>query len=87
MEMLFFSLVLICPIAGGYCARQKNRSSIEGLLFGLFLGPFGVIAVACLPTIDYQASQAADYAAAKATRDARDEAAAAFAAAARRGKG
>ena len=39
----------ICGFAGGYVATQKRREVIEGILFGLFLGPFGVIAAACLP--------------------------------------
>ena len=39
----------ICGYAGGYVATQKRREVIEGILFGLFLGPFGVIAAACMP--------------------------------------
>ena len=30
-------------------AGEKGRSGREGFLFGLFLGPIGVVAVACLP--------------------------------------
>lgn len=34
---------------GAYAAREKGRSPIEGIVMGLLLGPFGVLAVASLP--------------------------------------
>jgi hypothetical protein len=40
---------LICGAFGAYVAGEKGRSGREGFLFGLFLGPIGVVAVACLP--------------------------------------
>jgi hypothetical protein len=46
--------VLYCLICGGfgcYVAMAKNREWYEGMIFGLLLGPLGVIAAACLPTI------------------------------------
>jgi hypothetical protein len=36
-------------IAGGYVAGQKKRHVVEGLIFGVFFGPLGVLIVACLP--------------------------------------
>jgi hypothetical protein len=41
--------LLICGGLGAYCSTQKGRSGIEGFCMGILLGPFGVIAAACLP--------------------------------------
>jgi hypothetical protein len=35
---------------GSYVAFQKGRDLLEGVLFAVFFGPFGLIVVACLPT-------------------------------------
>lgn len=35
-----------------YVAVQKNRWWFEGFLMGASLGPFGVIAAACMPTLE-----------------------------------
>jgi hypothetical protein len=49
-----FFVLLICAVISGaigfYIASKKNRSEIEGLLFGLFLGPVGWIVEGLLPT-------------------------------------
>jgi hypothetical protein len=42
---------LICGGFGAYVADMKGRSKLEGLLFGFFLGPIGVVAAACLPDL------------------------------------
>jgi len=34
----------------GWVASQKNRSTVEGVMLGLFLGIFGLIIELCLPT-------------------------------------
>jgi hypothetical protein len=39
----------ICGGAGAYCSTQKGRGGTEGFWLSFFLGPFGVIAAACLP--------------------------------------
>jgi hypothetical protein len=39
----------LCGGFGAYVATEKSRAGIEGFCFGLFLGPVGVVAVACLP--------------------------------------
>jgi hypothetical protein len=53
MELLVYVAVgvyiAICGGAGGYVAIQKRRDMLEGMLFGLLLGPFGVVTEACLP--------------------------------------
>jgi hypothetical protein len=41
----------ICGGAGAYCSVQKSRDGTEGFLLAFFLGPFGVIAAACLPDL------------------------------------
>ena len=42
---------LICGGFGDYVSNQKGRSGWEGFLFGLLLGPIGVVAAACLPNV------------------------------------
>jgi hypothetical protein len=42
-------LLVMSSLFGCYVARAKNRPTEEGFLFGLLLGPAGVIAEACLP--------------------------------------
>lgn len=58
--MLLMMGVLASPLAfimaaftwgGVYVADQKNRPRLEGALFGLFMGPLGLIVVACLPNV------------------------------------
>jgi hypothetical protein len=52
---LIIGLVLHLAIDGGlgiYVADQKGRQASEGFLFGMLLGPFGVIIVALLPNLD-----------------------------------
>jgi hypothetical protein len=48
------TLALVCGGFGSYVAAEKNRHWFEGFLFGAALGPFGVIAAACMPTIGTQ---------------------------------
>ena len=36
-------------------AVQKNREWYEGLAAGLMLGPFGVVVMACMPTLEAKA--------------------------------
>jgi len=43
--------LVLCSGAGGYCSVQRGRPVEEGLIFGLILGPIGVIVAACLPEI------------------------------------
>jgi len=69
-------------IAGGYVATEKNRSVSEGFFFGLFLGPIGVLIVACLPTLVREPLQPFTPVELPPARNPRDDAAAAFAAAA-----
>ena len=56
METWFWVVVALVSLVsgglGGYVAAQKGRPLIEGVIFGLLIGPFGVIAVAGLPTIE-----------------------------------
>ena len=40
--------LLVMILAGLYVADQKHRSLLEGVLFGITLGPLGLILVACL---------------------------------------
>ena len=42
----------VCGGAGAYVAAQKKREQGEGLVFGLILGPIGVLIVACLPSVE-----------------------------------
>ena len=48
--MLAIIYVAACAYGGIYVAEQKNRSLCEGLIFGVLLGPVGMLVVACLPT-------------------------------------
>jgi len=49
---LIAALVSACVFgfAGAYISRKKNRDPIEGVLFGVLLGPIGLIIAAILPT-------------------------------------
>jgi hypothetical protein len=44
--------LLVCGGFGAYVAVEKGRSGLEGFLFGLILGPIGVVAVGTLPTVE-----------------------------------
>ena len=46
---VFAGYLLLCVCCGIYVATQKGRSETEGFIFGLLLGPVGVLVVACLP--------------------------------------
>jgi hypothetical protein len=55
VTLLFYGAaysVLVCGTFGAYVAGQKGRGRLEGFMFGFLLGPLGVVAVACLPTIE-----------------------------------
>ena len=41
---------LICGGIGCYVSQQKHRDPTEGFMFGLLLGPLGLVIAACLPT-------------------------------------
>ncbi len=40
---------IICGGFGSYVSNVNGRSGLEGFVFGLLLGPVGVVAAACLP--------------------------------------
>jgi hypothetical protein len=46
---VFAGYLLLCACCGIYVATQKGRSETEGFIFGLLLGPVGVLVIACLP--------------------------------------
>jgi len=50
---LIAALVSACVFgfAGAYISRQKNREPIEGILFGVLLGPLGLVIAAVMPSI------------------------------------
>lgn len=48
---LIFILLLTFGACGSYIAETKNRSQMEGVVFGVLFGPLGLIIVACLPTL------------------------------------
>lgn len=41
----------MCALWGHYIAITKHRPWLEGVLMGCTLGPFGVIAASCMPTL------------------------------------
>jgi hypothetical protein len=50
---------VICGSCGAYCSFQKGRGEgAEGFWLAFFLGPFGVIAAACLPDLRCAAAAA-----------------------------
>lgn len=51
-----FGAAIVCAIVGNYIAKQKNRSTTEGVLFGLIGGIVGLIIVALLPTKEKKTS-------------------------------
>jgi hypothetical protein len=51
MLMITGVYLLVCGGFGAYAAHQKGRSRVEGFVFGLFLGPIGVVAVGTMPTL------------------------------------
>ena len=58
-------------LGGGYIAHVKGRPDIEGIVFAVLLGPFGMLIVACLPTVDRDRPDSMDVESAHAARDAR----------------
>jgi len=49
LEILY--LIFVSTIIGALVSSEKGRFWGEGFCLGLFLGPFGVITAACMPTI------------------------------------
>lgn len=41
----------ICGLGGAYASTARNRLGLEGFCLGLFFGPCGVVAAACLPEL------------------------------------
>jgi hypothetical protein len=58
MSVVLGVYLLVCGGFGAYVAHQKGRSRLEGFLFGLILGPIGVVAVGTLPTLERTAPAA-----------------------------
>ena len=52
LTVLFILLgsCLVCAVAGGSVAKEKNRDAVEGILFGAVFGPIGILITALLPT-------------------------------------
>lgn len=48
--ILVLIICLLTGFLGRYVAKEKNRSSTEGFVFGFFFNLLGVIIVALLPT-------------------------------------
>jgi hypothetical protein len=44
----------VCGALGAYVAAQKGREPVEGLVFGVLLGPLGVLVAGLMPTRDAQ---------------------------------
>lgn len=49
LALAFMAYAVIFGALGSYIADQKGRSTVEGTLFGVFLGPIGLLIVAALP--------------------------------------
>lgn len=47
---LVFALALFCPLAAGFIAGRKGRSSLLWAIFGLFLGVFAVALALVVPS-------------------------------------
>jgi hypothetical protein len=43
--------LIVCGGMGAYIAEQKGRPHLKGVVFGVLLGPLGMIIEACLPTV------------------------------------
>jgi hypothetical protein len=48
---IMIAACFVCGCFGSYCAAAKGRGLLEGFIFGGMLGPFGVVAIASLPTL------------------------------------
>ncbi len=48
--LLLLGSCLVCVVAGGSVAKEKNRDAAEGVLFGAVFGPIGILITAMLPT-------------------------------------
>jgi hypothetical protein len=48
---------LICGSAGTYVSMQKCRPPQEGFFFAMLFGPLGIIAAACMPTLENAAEE------------------------------
>jgi hypothetical protein len=49
---IVLGVLLVFPLTGAYVANQKGRSTTEGAVFGFLFGPFGILIVLLLPTIE-----------------------------------
>jgi hypothetical protein len=50
---LMWVAIVACAVSGflgAYVAHQKGRPLFEGIVFGVLLGPIGLLIAACLPT-------------------------------------
>jgi hypothetical protein len=47
-----FAYIVLMVVGGTYVASVKGRPLEEGAAFAILLGPFGMLIVACLPTIE-----------------------------------
>lgn len=46
--MILLAFWFACAIAGALIAPSRNVPSLEGAAWGIFLGPLGVLVVACM---------------------------------------
>lgn len=71
--MIFVITWLICGVVTGIIASSKGRSGFGWFLIGSFLGIFGLILMACLPSLDQTSGtagrQIADFRPTKACPD------------------
>jgi len=54
-DISFYFIALVVYVGafyfgGSYVAEQKGRTEREGIIFGILLGPIGLLIVASLPT-------------------------------------
>lgn len=51
MIAVVLSFWVVFAYVGGWLARQKRRSFLEGFLLGFLLGPLGVLVAGLAPTL------------------------------------
>jgi hypothetical protein len=47
--LIWIAVWMVCGLAGYYISAEKGRGGFEGLLFGLFFGPFGLLLTVLMP--------------------------------------
>jgi hypothetical protein len=52
VTLLFFGLIIVCPIWGYRAGAKRSIGAVGGLFLGLFLGLLGILIIYCTRRVD-----------------------------------